>query len=1233
MTEDQHSVSAQTPPWESAAAAGVKAGEPGQRPKPKRVRDGNGNLVPPTPYYVQASCELSEDYFLTEDVPIGADDKVMPFVNSQNNMVEAVVLTHDSNGQPSLAHLHRDPAATSGWTFTNIGAVPFGGVTDAAVSSSSTHNAMIMAVGPKNPNGLLPACQLSLLEDGSWTCGSNGWVPALAGPLGVGATAAGDLYWYGWTQQANSKTRNWDYTFWRWDGMGARAGVGGGIVVMVLNFALSSQTSPVTAHLMLDATVGGSTASYAVVMLNDVNSPEYGGYYINAYRLTDGNPDPTQVGTGNRGAASLLWSYVSAANTSGAPAQLWQDTDGDVSFIDETGAQVTIYDGGSVGAGQVAVWQLDDLYTFTILDHQSQVASVVTQIGNPVTGFTLPIPLAGGIDRIYSLPTDPAQGTLFAVDTLGTLNVLTKDPTLGWTQTQVHQDGVRLQPVTSWQTQISVLDANNNAVAGGKVQMTVDRPVGLWQADGSTILTPASPVTMTANGSGRIIASIPAQELDTAVLTAQALDSTGEPTGQPFTITPNIDVQNFLAGTHSLTDIGKLTNNALTKATIPVDPANPDGPQTTVFPNLTSASAGPVALAINHVATLGLQPKVAGAVQSAMFDLTTTPPTFHTSPSPNGFDSLRGQLGDPAWWDSAKNDAESAFHGLRHGLLEFKRMVTSWEKDTEQWVVNLTVDIGNGIDNVMTYVISDVKTAIHAISSFFHALGADIRTAWEWLKHNVLSLLKEAAANAAVISGLLSEGITQFTNVLSTIEKAADGFFTGQEANVTAKLGNLERDLGDASPGSAAPPPAPTSDTGANITDDLLQAGTDVAKILQKSPGWWLYNKIAPYLSPGAPGPVTNPATAAAVDTLLTDLVGDLAGSIDLVEDIYNMLDAAVKDKIHTSGDLSRAQLSDLVGDLGQIIHDALVLCDKLADTGLDAMKAALGGFDDILTTPLVMTVPLLSQILSFAKIDIDITVGQVLSMLIAFPATLISKVAFGTGVIFPDSPPAAGELGDGGPDKWGTALNLLSGVTQTIWAFVDEYEDLQSGVTPEGGGEAPSAPGWTSLFDFFCPYILAITGWPSAPLSTTQSAAPFGSFPGPPDTNETGLLRYIVAVNLIEPTAAAFAYSWKTGSKTEDQNSTFNTYFQPFGLIACGAAALVLNHIYLYANNGSTNDKCELVLGNLSNIFAWLGLQALIDASEGLSLLLKIIIDAVANNGTAICMFEDMCTAAGLNN
>ena len=43
------------------------------------------------------------------------------------------------------------------------------------------------------------------------------------------------------------------------------------------------------------------------------------------------------------------------------------------------------------------------------------------------------------------------------------------------------------------------------------------------------------------------------------MLTAQALDSTGQPTGAPLAITPNIDVQNFLAGQGSLTGKGTLT--------------------------------------------------------------------------------------------------------------------------------------------------------------------------------------------------------------------------------------------------------------------------------------------------------------------------------------------------------------------------------------------------------------------------------------------------------------------------------------------------------------------------------------------------------------------------------------------------------------------------------------------------------------------------------------------------
>ncbi len=270
--------------------------------------------------------------------------------------------------------------------------------------------------------------------------------------------------------------------------------------------------------------------------------------------------------------------------------------------------------------------------------------------------------------------------------------MLTKDPTLGWTQTQVHQVGASPQAVTSWRVQISMLDANRVGVAAGQIQLSTDRPVGFWQASDSTILTPAAPVTLTADSGGKITFSIPAEELDTAVLTAQALDSTGQPSGAPLAITPNIDVQNFLAGQGSLTDKGTLTGAGSQPGQALLNAQNTTWDTATqayvssgpLLPKLTSASAGAVAQAINHVANLGLgyQPSSSTDVQSVSFDLTPgVTPTFQSSTDPNAFSSLTGTLGVGNWWDSAKNDAESVFHGLRHGVIKFKKMVSSWDKE------------------------------------------------------------------------------------------------------------------------------------------------------------------------------------------------------------------------------------------------------------------------------------------------------------------------------------------------------------------------------------------------------------------------------------------------------------------------------------------------------------------------------------------------------------------------
>ena len=112
-------------------------------------------------------------------------------------------------------------------------------------------------------------------------------------------------------------------------------------------------------------------------------------------------------------AAALLWVYRTPGSTTGQPAILWQNENGIVGFQDKTGAwNFTGFAYGSpAGDGQVAAWKLNGAYTLTFLnDGLAKVVSEIPGTGSGIS-WTAPIPLAGGFEKVYSLPTDPAQGT------------------------------------------------------------------------------------------------------------------------------------------------------------------------------------------------------------------------------------------------------------------------------------------------------------------------------------------------------------------------------------------------------------------------------------------------------------------------------------------------------------------------------------------------------------------------------------------------------------------------------------------------------------------------------------------------------------------------------------------------------------------------------------------------------------------------------------------------------
>ena len=251
----------------------------------------------------------------------------------------------------------------------------------------------------------------------------------------------------------------------------------------------------------------------------------------------------------------------------------------------------------------------------------------------------------------------------------------------------------------------------------------------------------------------------------------------------------------FLAGGAALNDLGTLTANNASGATALLQATDATGKP--LFPVLAALSgtdrvsaSNAVASAINQAmaAGQGVHP-VPNAIQSFKLDMTGAVPADSSSTSPA--DMAAGVESLDSWWDSVKHDAESVYCGVRKGVIKVENCVGTWAAHAAQWTLNLAIKIGDEISDAVNIVVTDIRSAIHAISGIFHALGADIKAAVTWLRQNVSEIVKEAGQNAKVVEGWLTELPGIVNAHLTKYENRADGFFTDLEGEVEADIGGL----------------------------------------------------------------------------------------------------------------------------------------------------------------------------------------------------------------------------------------------------------------------------------------------------------------------------------------------------------------------------------------------------------------------------------------------------------
>jgi hypothetical protein len=526
-------------------------------------------VTQPTPHSLQASCELSEDHFLTSDLVIGTGDEVIPFVNPYTKMVEAIVFSQAGPG--SVYHLQRDPSATTGWLAYSINLS--GNVTnptDVAVAGNGSAVYMLVFGTPDNPSSA-PSWLTQLDSATGWDEGYNatydelGFLnldidPSTIGSFKGGIDQHGNCYFY--ASGTDASTQRTSVVGWL-----PGSGWATGEVSWQLLQTLDSSSVTISDYIVLyDASNSQSPVGYSLILAED----QYLSVYAEVYSSDQATPQFGDSPLDNAGAinvTALLWAWITDA-TSGVPGYAFQ-TAHETYFVAGDGtAPQSVSDLPAAAANSVAVWT-GDLDVVNLLDSNGALNTILQNPDHswraPITtvpGHSTTVP---GLASIFSVPTDPNQSTLFAVGLDESLSVLSLDDS-GWTQTRVRTDGTQLVEIDSYRAQISLLDANGVPVARGQAQIGTDRPIGFWQPSGSSFVTPAAPVTLTADNKGEITFSMPAEELDCAVLTVQALDPNGNPTGSPLTVTTDYDVRGFLSGSGTLTDIGPISGDALQQA-------------------------------------------------------------------------------------------------------------------------------------------------------------------------------------------------------------------------------------------------------------------------------------------------------------------------------------------------------------------------------------------------------------------------------------------------------------------------------------------------------------------------------------------------------------------------------------------------------------------------------------------------------------------------------------------
>lgn len=671
---------------------------------------------------------------------------------------------------------------------------------------------------------------------------------------------------------------------------------------------------------------------------------------------------------------------------------------------------------------------------------------------NPATGkrVVTAIPLTGDVSGSLAAESFPAdQPTLVApytppdsVDNHRALRVLRQE-SVGqqWTDEPVQTPAGVYYRVTRWRTRAVLRDAHGAPIPNYSVRARALTRFDVEVGGQTVTLGPReeSAVTLRTNSAGAVTFASRAHGLTPPEI---LLSADGLPADAA--LRPGRSVHDYLAGTGTLHGRPAFTGDTLAKATVNGRKLVPD---TTWAQGLTPDQAVRFIQSVIAIA----DPNLPDPVKSGYLLRTA----HDDRPGYQEFDTAEDMQAELDRWVTSEryggflDDVGEFFGDFATGVSSGAAKAVNILIDGGNRTAQLFLDVGGKLVDAGAFVIHTIEDAIVWVETALNALGTLAQDALDWFAHlfdfsaiwNTKTAIEQGLTRLpAVVAAQLDAVRNQVdSGLFDWLEHNLDDLF----AQVTGRVG--QAGVGDLRGSGSDPTPnllAETVGTFLYAAEVAETIGSDVAN--------WLWDKVAgPWLEP----------LAALLPTLAFPSVGSFG---EPVQRLLTALGTVAGDVMAAAGAfttwltgelsgrddrLDAIALDGLLDELHKLCSAVIQVVRTIVDVLFDALDAGTRAAGDMFATRIDLGVvdTVLDWILDGAGVPDSqrgpLTVGGLVSLLIAFPATFLFKAINGVDTQpFPDgrlpapTGPGAARAGEEEPPSDGTIACYALSIATTLW-------------------------------------------------------------------------------------------------------------------------------------------------------------------------------------------------------